>query len=524
MVDRKHNPRDRNIWKSPGGALFFKLGIPPDLRDRFFSSTGKPKTKISEPFGTDSRTEARVLRDQKLVHYQRVFTRMKAGVMMTPEGIPAEAAAYRRERARIDLANRQAQLDDPPAPAELAERQKAEDRQIQMTVGRDIEEYAEKHHITLEPFTEPWRALGRPMYQAVLAARSLHAGFEPPPTTTAVPPVKQPATSTNGYNGNLERFSVALGHYLDWMRDVRKARVATIADYKSKAERFQKFANDPSLGAVTIEQARAFLNEVEAQGVSTATVNFHHIVCKAVFEHVRRERHMFSGDNPFSFQRRKHKAKKRAKYTVDELNRLFNSPTFTEREIKPETYGVASALPWAAVLALYSGLGLEEAAQLRPRDLRIEHGNGWVIYVEHEAALSGKLKREGYQRTVPLHPELERLGLLKYHAALPRNAERLFPNLPVHHSKGKRGPTLGRAFNNWRRDLGIDYKDRPLDFHSLRHTFGKAMEDLGISEPDRVRLLGHAVPGIGSSVYSAPELKRVAPLVAKVKWEGLEIP
>jgi len=233
---------------------------------------------------------------------------------------------------------------------------------------------------------------------------------------------------------------------------------------------------------------------------------------------------MFSGDNPFGFQRRKHKAKKRAKYTADELNRLFNSPTFTEREIKPETYGVVSALPWAAVLALYSGLGLEEAAQLRPRDLRIEHGNGWVIYVEHEAALSGKLKSEGHERTVPLHPELERLGLLKYHAALPRNAERLFPNLPIHDSKGKRGPTLGQAFNNWRRNLGINYKDRPLDFHSLRHTFGKMMEDLGISEPDRARLLGHAVPGIGSSVYSAPELKRVAPLVAKVKCEGLEIP
>src|SRR6476620_9259935 len=74
-----------------------------------------------------------------------------------------------------------------------------------------------------------------------------------------------------------------------------------------------------------------------------STVNFHHVVCKAVFEHARREGHMFSGDNPFGFQRRKHKAKKRAKYTVDELNILFNSPTFTEREIKPETYGVVSA-------------------------------------------------------------------------------------------------------------------------------------------------------------------------------------
>jgi integrase len=520
MVDRKHDPRDRNIWKSPGGALFFKLGIPPNLRSKFLSSTGKPKTKISEPLGTDSLTEARVFRDQKLAHYQRVFARMNAGVDLLPEEIKAEVTKY---RAQVPMPELAALLIKPTSSGDPSKPDV--DSMIEQQVGPALDEVGKR--LGFERHSEQWYALGIALVKSNWAALGKQViaaavGEQPAPTPVEQPPAV--ANRNRNSNGNLERFSIALGHYLDWMRDVRKARIATIADYKSKAQRFQKFANDPSLGAATIEQAKAFLNEVEAEGVSAATVNFHHVVCKAVFEHARRERHMFSGDNPFGFQRRKHKTKKRAKYTVDELNRLFNSPTFTEREIKPETYGVVSALPWAAVLALYSGLGLEEAAQLRPRDLRIEHGNGWVIYVEHEAALSGKLKSEGHERTVPLHPELERLGLLKYHATLPRNAERLFPNLPIHDSKGKRGPTLGQAFNNWRRNLGINYKDRPLDFHSLRHTFGKMMEDLGISEPDRARLLGHAVPGIGSSVYSAPELKRVAPLVAKVKWEGLEIP
>jgi hypothetical protein len=30
-------------------------------------------------------------------------------------------------------------------------------------------------------------------------------------------------------------------------------------------------------------------------------------------------------------------------------------------------------------------------------------------------------------------------------------------------------------------------------------------------------------PGISSSVYSSPELARVAPLVARVNWEGLRV-
>src|ERR1700730_14859435 len=97
MLDRKHDPRDRNIWKSPGGALFFKLGIPPNLRSNILSSTGKPKTKISEPLGTDSLTEARVFRDQKLAHYQRVFARMNAGVDLLPEEIKAEVDRYRAQ-------------------------------------------------------------------------------------------------------------------------------------------------------------------------------------------------------------------------------------------------------------------------------------------------------------------------------------------------------------------------------------------------------------------------------------------
>jgi hypothetical protein len=59
------------------------------------------------------------------------------------------------------------------------------------------------------------------------------------------PVVEQPAPATtetkssplaNGEmaNGNLERFSVALDHYIGWLRDEQKARVGTLSDYKSK--------------------------------------------------------------------------------------------------------------------------------------------------------------------------------------------------------------------------------------------------------------------------------------------------
>jgi len=337
------------------------------------------------------------------------------------------------------------------------------------------------------------------------------------PVTVSAP---GPVNNGNG-NGNLERFSVALGHYLDWLSNVRKRRQATIDEYRSMAERFVKFANDPSMGAVDIDMAKAFLADV-AKDVSDARVNTHQNVCAAVFEHARKERRKFTGENPFDFAKRQHTPKSKAKFNVGELNKFFGSPVFTERQIKPKAYSISSALPWATVVALFSGLGLEEVCQLRPKDIRKE-GAHWVIRVTPEAAVSGKLKRKARDRTVPLHPELERVGFLKYVKALPSSSARIFPNLPVNENKKKLGASLGKAFNRWRVKLGIKREGEQLDFHSLRHSFGKAIEDAGISAEDRARLMGHEIEGISSSVYSAPELTRVAPQVARVTWRGLRI-
>jgi hypothetical protein len=262
MVDRKHDPRDRNIWKSPGGALFFKLGIPPNLRSKFLSSTGKPKTKISEPLGTDSLTEARVFRDQKLAHYQRVFARMNAGVDLLPEEIKAEVTKY---RAQVPMPELAALLIKPTSSGDPSKPDV--DSMIEQQVGPALDEVGKR--LGFERHSEQWYALGIALVKSNWAALGKQViaaavGEQPAPTPVEQPPAV--ANRNRNSNGNLERFSIALGHYLDWMRDVRKARIATIADYKSKAQRFQKFANDPSLGAVTIEQAKAFLNEVEAEG------------------------------------------------------------------------------------------------------------------------------------------------------------------------------------------------------------------------------------------------------------------
>jgi integrase len=526
------DPRDHHIWKSPGGMLYFKIGVPPKLRGHFRSENGKPKPKLTESLGTDSLAQARVLRDQRLAFWQQAFARLASGAALRPEEIAAERQRIRSNSLQALLATApMTSLEASKLNALWVTSIQAQQPGLLAEMTAEVRAIADEKYGAgvivedSEPWKEIWKLVARSKAKAfedrlvvLLRSQSPLSEFQ---SEQSAAPAPSPANG-NG-NGNLERFSVAVEHYITWLRDEQKARPLTVADYKSKAECFVKFANDPPLGADDIDQAKAFLKHVAETGAGDATVNHYHFVCRKVFEYTRVERHRFHGDNPFSFKRRKAETKSKGKFTVDELNTLFNSPVFADREINPKTYGVASALPWAALIALYSGAGLEEVVQLRARDIRQETGNGWVIHITPEAALSGKLKRPTRRRMIPLHPELERLGLLKYLAALPRGTQRLFPLPMPTNGKDKFGSALGKGFARWRKKLGIDYEDRHLDFHSLRHTFGKAIEDAGISAEDRARLLGHKVRGISSSVYSAPELRRVAPQVARVTWPGLII-
>jgi integrase len=497
------NPLDRNIWKSPGGMLYFKIGIPPELQRHFLSDTGRPKSKITETLGTDSMVQARLLRNDRLAHWQRVFARLAAGDVLTPEEKSETQARIRRAPWR------------PYTPADLAAKAAA--------IARD--------KLGIIPGGPQWAAL----CDLIEAAHDqstrefLHRLLDTQPgQPLPLAPVESPAALpvAPAANGNVEPFRVTLAHFIRWHRNNRGSRRKTVWDYLTKGKRFAKFVKNAPLGAITLDMAQRYLDDVAKEG-SAATVNLHHGLCKAVFEHARNERHLFGRDreNPFSFKRRRAVKNHKAKFTVEELNALFGSPVFTGRQTAPKKYKPTTAVPWAAAIALFSGATLEEIAQLRPCDIRKERGDGMVIEITPDAAVSGRLKRDARHRIVPLHPVLEEIGLLKYRDALPRNAHRVFPDLVIG-GKGKDhlGAALGKAFRRWRESVGVvSTPGRKLDFHSFRHTFYKAMEDTGsIPENDRKRIAGHLIPGM-EGVYSGPELSRVAPLVAKVGWPGLRI-
>ncbi len=135
-------------------------------------------------------------------------------------------------------------------------------------------------------------------------------------------------------------------------------------------------------------------------------------------------------------------------WTSAELRSLFASPVWTgcrrAQRSKPGTEVIRDARFWLPVLALFHGARLEELADLYRRDVHCEEGV-WAISIRETEGR--RLKTDNSARTVPLHPELIRLGFSSYiEAAAPDADDPLFPDLPPQGADGKRGPRLTRWF------------------------------------------------------------------------------
>ena len=149
---------------------------------------------------------------------------------------------------------------------------------------------------------------------------------------------------------------------------------------------------------------------------------------------------------------------------------------------------------WLPLVGLYSGMRLEEIAQLRPADIREVQGI-WVFDVN---ATGGKrLKTASSARLVPIHPRL--LGILEL-----RGGSSMWPSL-ARGADGYWSSPFSKWFGRFKRRAGIS--SRRLTFHSLRHTFINELKQRGVDELTIRELVGHANPSITTGRYG----KRLEP-------------
>ena len=110
-------------------------------------------------------------------------------------------------------------------------------------------------------------------------------------------------------------------------------------------------------------------------------------------------------------------------FTENDLTLLFNSKQYIQGTFKkPSDY-------WMPLLGLFTGARGNELAYLFKEDIRKHPDcNIWYIYIRENLEIHKRVKNHNSIRSIPIHPQLKKLGFLKYVETLP-DGSRLFPEL-----------------------------------------------------------------------------------------------
>ncbi|QJP17370.1 tyrosine-type recombinase/integrase [Starkeya sp. ORNL1] len=200
--------------------------------------------------------------------------------------------------------------------------------------------------------------------------------------------------------------------------------------------------------------------------------------------------------------------KGRRPYTIGELTKIFSA--------LPVWSGSEGGRFWVPLIGLFSGMRLGEIVTLRVADVTQKDGVDCMV-LRREA--DRRLKTPGAERVVPIHPELVRLGLLRYAEAMrKKGAEALFPDLPGE-DQDQVADIFQKRFAYWTKTtLGVNAPG--TSFHSFRHGFRDALREAG-SPIDATRALGGWARsgGVEERYGQGTRPKTLAEVMARVKFD-----
>lgn len=319
----------------------------------------------------------------------------------------------------------------------------------------------------------------------------------------------------------------------------KRPAAKTIVEAERAVRSFQELHSDMPLGAITREHARVFRDALAKapkampnalrnlplpvllrrdlspfQLKSATTVNKLMSLVGGIISQAERDGVLDKQSppyvNPFTRNmqlRSLDDRDAREQFDHSDLTAIFTSPVYSNN-LRPEAGGGAASF-WFPLIALLSGMRLDEISQLRLCDLRQDDESGrWFFDIGRTGGR--RTKTNSSIRRVPLHLELMRIGLLNYRQSLLDDRGPLespmWPGVP--HS-GRWSKWFGRYL---RATIGI--VDRKKVFHSFRHTFKRMTRDAGLSEELHDALTGHSGHGgVGRTYGRGYSLK---PLIAAI--------
>ncbi|WP_369426474.1 DUF6538 domain-containing protein [Bradyrhizobium ottawaense] len=210
----------------------------------------------------------------------------------------------------------------------------------------------------------------------------------------------------------------------------------------------------------------------------------------------------------------------RLKLPLPKIKNLFNQPPFvncagwnrlSEEGAPNESLVFHGALYFVPMLMFYGGGRREEYCGLMTGD--VIETNGEHPYLHIAKNKFRRIKNAQSKRNIVIHPELIRLGFLKY-VSLIRSLgyELVFPDLFSPTTKSPLGNRYYKLFKPVLIAAGIT--EEGLGSHALRHAFGAILKKRDVREEHRADLLGHSGKSETSERYcEATEIEAMHKIV-----------
>ena len=201
------------------------------------------------------------------------------------------------------------------------------------------------------------------------------------------------------------------------------------------------------------------------------------------------------------------KREKRHPFSAKQLETIFNAPLYRgcldggRGYAKPGSERPRNARFWVPLIALHTGMRLNEICQLDTSDIREIEGIRCIVVSEksRDGANDKALKTVASERLIPVHPTLIHCGLLAFIWESERAGRtKLFEEIDPG-PRGRRAVAFSKWFTQFTRSCGA-YQPR-TSFHSFRHNFRDEMRVARIGQ-DIAMVLGGWTSGRSPSAVS----------------------
>lgn len=235
-----------------------------------------------------------------------------------------------------------------------------------------------------------------------------------------------------------------------------------------------------------------------AQVLSAKTINIVVEAISSLFEWCIREKILeFNPAKKLQVKDERLDIDLREPFSESDLDSIFAHPIFSQQKFKnPAFY-------WAPIIALYTGMRLEEICQLYCEDIYAIN-EIYVFDVNDKPSKSGvrdkRIKTKNAKRIIPVHAKLIDLGIINYKQNIEKKSERLFPMLNKNGSVTKYGKQPSKVFSKVVMECHID---GIKSFHSFRHTFSNFFKNKLMHNDIFREMYGHTNQYLAGKQYGS---------------------